>query len=123
MNTNYAVSETGVVTLSRGRYSFTASLGVFNSFKFAVDKSTAMTINSSQLNAASLPAVGRTDLTWGILAAGYDITDKLNFELGLATIQPAMTLDYKSLRFPFYDFYGANYNNYSQVFVGVSGTL
>jgi hypothetical protein len=123
LNTNFAISETGVVTLSRGRYSFTASLGIFNSFKFSVDSTTAMKVLQSPLNTTNQAAVGRTDMTWGILGAGYDITDKLNFEVGVATIQPAMTSDYKSLRFPFFDFYGTNASNFSQVFVGVSGTL
>jgi hypothetical protein len=127
LNTEFAISETGVATLSRGRFSFTASLGIFNSFKYSVDSDTYKMIIAAQqtmpLGTANTTAQGRTDMTWGILGAGYDITDKLNFELGIATIQPAMTLDNKSLRFPFFDFYGTNAMNYSQVFVGVSGTL
>jgi hypothetical protein len=119
LNTDYALSETGIATLSRGRYSFTASLGVFNSFKQSVDSAT---YNLVVANSNTTPQ-GRTDMTWGILAVGYDVTDKVSLSLGLATIQPAMTSDYKTLRFPFFDFYGANANNYTQVSVGVSGTL
>jgi hypothetical protein len=123
LNTNFAISETGIVTLSHGRYSLTASLGIFNSFKFSVDQSTYMNIVSSPLNTQNQAPVGRTDMTWGILAAAYDITDKINLEIGLATIQPAMSSDYKSLRFPFFDFSGTNASNFTQVLVGVSGTL
>jgi hypothetical protein len=119
LNTSYAFTTSGGVSLARGRYSLSMSLIVLNEFKYSIDYATFMQIQSMGLSTA-----GRTDITWGIISAGYDITDHFSLSVGLASYQPAMTSDYKSLRFPFFDLSGgANANNYTQVLVGVSGTL
>ena len=41
---------------------------------------------------------GRADITWGVISAGYDITDHFAFTVGLASYQPAMNSRYTSLR-------------------------
>jgi len=131
LNTSYAFTTSGGLSLARGRYSLSMSLIVLNEFKYSIDSNTYMTIKSMagsqtnpQLAAQFTDPTGRVDITWGIISAGYDITDHLSFSVGLASYQPAMSSDYKSLRFPFFDLSGgANANNYTQVLVGVSGTL
>ena len=63
------------------------------------------------------------DNSWGVISAGYDINDHVSISVGMASFQPALDSRYQHLRFPFFDFAGANANNYTQVLVGVSGTL
>jgi hypothetical protein len=130
LSTSYTFSSTGVVALSRGRYSLSASLIVLNEFKYSIDSNTysmidtALKQNPPQAGAQQyLAPQGRVDITWGIISAGYDITDRVSVSVGLASYQPALTSDYKSLRFPFFDFSGANANNFTELMVGVSGTL
>jgi hypothetical protein len=138
LNTSFGITSTGAVAVSRGRYSVSASLIVINEFKYAIDDSTYNLIvaNANAMQASQMPssqnyslatqgqvARGRADITWGMLTAGYDINDHLSLSVGLASYQPAMSSDYKSLRFPFFDFAGANSNNFTQVLVGVAGTL
>ena len=119
LNTSYAFTTSGAVALSRGRYSLSMSLIVLNEFKYGISADTSQTIQAMGLSTA-----GRTDITWGIVSAGYDITDHFSLSVGLASYQPALSSDYKSLRFPFFDLSGgADANNYTQVLVGVSGTL
>ena len=131
LSTSYAFTTSGGLSLARGRYSLSMSLIVLNEFKYSIDSNTYMTIKnmaSSQTNpqlaAQFTDPTGRVDITWGIISAGYDITDHFSLSVGLASYQPAMSSDYQSLRFPFFDLSGgANANNYTQLLVGVSGTL
>jgi hypothetical protein len=119
LNTSYAITTSGALGLSRGRYSLSASLIVLNEFKYTIDADTYQEIVAM----SNQVPTGRTDITWGVISAGYDITDHFALSIGLASYQPAMNSRYTSLRFPFYDFSGGNANNYTQVLVGVSGTL
>jgi hypothetical protein len=139
LNTSWALTWSGALALSRGRYSLSASLIVLNEFKYSIDADTAIQISqqcappaglsnpSTSSTAAAMGCavpLGRADITWGIVSAGYDINDHLSLSVGVASYQPAMTSDYKSLRFPFFDTSGgANANNFTQLLVGVSGTL
>jgi hypothetical protein len=119
LNTSYAFSTSGAAALSRGRYSLSLSLIVMNEFKYSIDSNTyAMVVAQSN----QVPT-GRADITWGVVSAGYDINDHFSVSLGLASYQPAMNSRYTALRFPFFDFSGGNANNFTQVMVGVSGTL
>jgi len=43
--------------------------------------------------------------------------------IGLSSLQPALDSRYRYLRFPFFDFSGANANNYTNVFASINGTL
>jgi hypothetical protein len=120
LNTSYAITTSGAVALSRGRYSLSVSLIVLNEFKYSLspDQSMAYTVATG-----STVPTGRTDITWGIISAGYDINDHFSLSVGIASYQPAMDSRYQYLRFPFYDFSGGNANNFTQLLVGVSGTL
>jgi len=66
---------------------------------------------------------GRDDLTWGLIALGYEIRPHLGVSLGLSSFQPALDARYRYPRFPFFDFTDTNMNNYTQLFASVSGTL
>jgi hypothetical protein len=127
LNTSFAFTTSGAAALSRGRYSLSMSLIVLNEFKYSVSPDVQLQLaNASQAPDGTMlyqVPTGRTDITWGIISAGYDINDHFSLSLGLASYQPALTSDYKSLRFPFFDFQGANANNFTQLLLGVSGTL
>jgi hypothetical protein len=67
---------------------------------------------------------GRTDNTWGIVAASYQLRPRMSVSAGVSSYQPALDARYQSLRFPFFDFTsGANANNFTQLFLSVSGSL
>ena len=84
------------------------SLAIFNDFKYAFPAD-AMTAD----NAAP---TGRSDMTWGIVAASYKLRPHLSVGLGISSFQPALDSRYRYPRFPFWDFAGANANNFSQMF-------
>jgi hypothetical protein len=119
LNTSYTITTSGTAALSRGRYSLSMTLIVINEFKYSIDQTTSDEI----LAMTNQVPQGRADFTWGIVSAGYEVTDHLALSLGVASYQPALDSRYQHLRFPFFDFSGANANNYAQVLVGVSGTL
>jgi hypothetical protein len=122
LNTNFSFSSNGMVALSHGNWSFTAMLSVINEFKYSVDNATLLAIYQ-HADPRFQNVQGRADLTWGIVSVGYDLTEHLGLSAGLASLQPALDSRYRYLRFPFFDFSGANANNFTQVFVGVTGTL
>ncbi len=119
LSTSYAITTSGAAALSRGRYSVSISLIVLNEFKYTIDSQTYTMLQSGPNQVAT----GRVDNTWGVISAGYDVTDHLSLSIGLASLQPALDSRYQNLRFPFFDFSGGNANNFTQVLVGVSGTL
>jgi hypothetical protein len=123
LNTNFSVTTTGMVGLSRGKWSFTTMLSVINDFKYSVDDTTLLAIYANA-DSRYQNVRGHNDLTWGIISVGYDLTDHLGLAAGLASLQTALDSRYQYLRFPFVDFSGgANANNFTQVFVSVTGTL
>ncbi|HVZ72990.1 MAG TPA: hypothetical protein VHJ20_11490 [Polyangia bacterium] len=121
LSTSYAVTTAGNVALARGRYSVSVSMSVINEFRYSVDPSVFN--NALALDSSFTVPMGRSDLTWGIISFGYDLTDHVGFSLGIASFQPALDSRYQHLRNPFFDFSGPNANNFTQAFVGVTGTL
>jgi len=119
LSTSYAVTTSGSVALSRGRYSLSVSLIVLNEFKYSIDPDTYQRIVAM----SNQTVTGRSDITWGIISAGYDVNDHFALSVGLASYQPALDSRYQNLRFPFFDFSGPNANNFTQLLVGVTGTL
>jgi hypothetical protein len=116
VNTNFALTTSGTVSLSRGKWSLAAILLVANSFRYRVSEDLAARLPSSD--------VGQADSTWGILSLSYSFTERIGVSAGMSSFQPALSADYRSLRFPFFDLSGgANVNNYTQVFASLSGTL
>jgi hypothetical protein len=119
LSTSYSVSTSGTLALSRGRYSVSMTMIVINEFKYTIDPDTSAMITST----TDVVPTGRADWTWGLISFGYDINDHWSASLGLASYQPALDSENQHLRFPFFDFSGGNANNFTQVFVGVTGTL
>jgi hypothetical protein len=120
LSMSWGVSTSGTIALSRGRYSLSTTLIVINEFKYSIDPQTAeMIVQNTNTNVVT----GRSDITWGLIALGYDLTDHFSLSLGIASMQPALDSRYRYLRFPFFDFSGPNANNFTQVFFGVTGTL
>jgi hypothetical protein len=68
-------------------------------------------------------SVGRSDITWGIVSVGYKLRPHLGLSAGVSSLQPALDSRYRYPRFPFWDLSGANYNNFSQIFAGINGTI
>jgi hypothetical protein len=122
LNTSYTISSSGTVALSRGRYSASVTLIVINEFKYSIDADTQYELANATGGTGAVPR-GRVDTTWGLIGLGYDVTDHWALSLGLASFQPALDSRYQHLRFPFFDFDGGNANNYTQVFLSVTGTL
>ena len=119
LSTSFAFTTSGAAALSRGRYSLSISLIILNEFKYTIDQQTYTMLQSGPNQVAT----GRVDNTWGVISAGYDINDHFALSVGIASLQPALDSRYQNLRFPFFDFSGGNQNNFTQLLVGVSGTL
>ena len=120
LNTSFTITTSGNVALSRGRYSLSMTLIVINQFKYSIDETTTNLIVSQ----TDTTPQGRQDFTWGIVSAGYELTDHVSLSVGIASYQPALDSTYQHLRFPFFDVTaGSNANNYAQLLVGVTGTL
>lgn len=115
VNTNFSFTTSGTVSLTKEKWSLAVILLVANSFRYRVAENVAANLAESD--------IGRADSTWGIVSLGYSFTDHLGVSVGLSSFQPALDSQYRSMRFPFFDFSGANANNYTQAFVSLSGTL
>jgi hypothetical protein len=115
LNTNFSNGIVLNATLIRRRASLSATYSLINEFKYSAPNDMFTSMNAVPL--------GRVDATWAILALGYEFTDHIGASLGLSTFQPALNSRENGLRFPLFDFSGTNANNFTQVFVGLSGTL
>jgi hypothetical protein len=115
-NTNFAISHGFIAALSRGVWSLTATLLVSNTFKYAFPE--------DAFTADGATPLGRSDSTWGILAATYKWRKHLGFSVGISSLQPALDARYRYPRFPFFDLSGGlNANNFTQLFASVNGSL
>lgn len=115
-NPNFSFQNGGVVAVARGKLSLTTTLLVINTFSDEIPLDQYTSVNAV--------AQGRTDTTWGIVALGYQLRPHIGFSAGISSQQPALNARYSSPRFPFFDLSGGlNANNYTQLFVSVSGTL
>jgi hypothetical protein len=114
LNTSFELMTTGAGALKRGRFDLSVSLSIINQFRYSAPV--------DAFSATDTP-LGREDRTWGIVSLGYEITPHLGVVAGVASLQPALDARYRYPRFPFFDFSGANANNFTQFFVQVSGTL
>jgi hypothetical protein len=115
-NANFAFSDAFLATLARGKWSLAVTLLISNTFNYAFPTDVVAP-------GASVPT-GRTDNTWGILAASYQLRPRVAVSAGISSYQPALDARYQYPRFPFFDFTsGANANNFTQLFFSVSGSL
>ena len=114
-NTNYAFGNTFMASLARGKWSGMMTLYLSNAFKYAFPADVLTNDNAA--------LTGRSDMTWGIVALSYELRPHLSLSAGISSLQPALDSRYRYPRFPFWDFAGGNFNNYSQVFLSVGGTL
>lgn len=115
LNTNFSFTTAGTVALTRSKWSLTTILLISNAFRYRVAANVEANLAESD--------IGRADATWGIVSLGYSFTEHLGISGGISSFQPALDRQYRSLRFPFFDFSGTNANNYTQVFLSLSGTL
>jgi hypothetical protein len=115
LSTSYSVMTSANASLSRRRWSFSATLLVINEFRYSFPQ--------DRLTALAATATGRADWTWAILALGYDLSDHFGLSAGLSSYQPALNSRSTNVRFPFFDFEGGSANNYTQLFVSLNGTL
>jgi hypothetical protein len=115
LNTNYSFMNGFASSLARGKLSMSVTLSIFNDFKYAFPADALLPDNA-------VPQ-GRQDFTWGIVAASYKVRPHVTVSVGISSYQPALDSRYRYPRFPFWDFYGANANNFSQIFVAVGGSL
>jgi hypothetical protein len=115
-NPNLALTDAVVLSLGHGHWTGGLTFYVANTFKYSIPK--------DMLAADQAVETGRTDLTWGIVSLGYDISSHLGVAVGLSSQQPALDSRNRYPRFPFFDLSGGlNANNYTQVFLSVDGTL
>lgn len=119
LNTSYSFMTSGTVALSRGKLSLSTTLIIINEFKYSIDAITTYQIYDQT---HQIPQ-GRNDWTWGIVALSYELSEHLGLSAGLASYQPALDSRYQNIRFPYFDFAGGNANNFTQVFVSLTGTL
>ncbi|MFW5966299.1 MAG: hypothetical protein ACOCV2_02220 [Persicimonas sp.] len=64
---------------------------------------------------------GHQQFVSGVLGLEYGLNDNVTLGAGTYTVQPPLTADNKSVRFPFWNFNGAA-NNYSAFTMSVTGT-
>src|SRR6185436_17038962 len=114
-NTSYSFGNSFLALLARGKWSGMISLYISNSFKYSFP--------ADMLTADNAALTGRSDMTWGIIGLTRELRPHLSLTAGISSLQPALDSRYRYPRFPFWDFAGANFNNYSQVFVSLSGAL
>lgn len=115
-NTNVSLTDTFYASLARGKFTLSMTLLIQNNFEYGFPED-ALTANGA------VPT-GRTDVTWGIISFGYQYRPHIGFSAGISSLQPAMDASFQHVRFPFFDLSGgANFYNYTQVFLGINGTL
>jgi hypothetical protein len=102
--------------LGRGKISLSMTLLIQNTFKYSFP--TDMFTPANGVN------TGRSDITWGILAASYRLRPHLGVSIGLSSYQPALDSRYRYPRFPFFDLSGgANANNFTQLMFAIEGSI
>jgi len=114
-NSNFSFANAFIANLVHGKWSFGMTLLIQNTFNHSIPAD--MFTPSNGVN------TGRSDFTWGIVSIGYQLRPHFGLSAGVSSLQPALDSRYQYPRFPFWDFSGGNYNNYSQVFLGVNGTI
>jgi hypothetical protein len=115
-NTNFEIVQGIITGLDHGKWRLGLMLLVVNDFKYAFPTDAFTSENAVDR--------GRSDLTWGIVSVGYQLRPRVAVTAGISSRQPALDLRYRYPRFPFWDFSGgASTNNYSQLFLTISGTI
>jgi len=114
-NANFSVANYFIANLGHGKWSFGMTLLIQNTFNHSIPSDMFTPMNGVN--------VGRSDNTWGILSVGYQLRTHFGLSAGVSSLQPALDSRYQYPRFPFWDLSGGNYNNCSQVFIGVNGTI
>ena len=114
-NPNFSLANYFIAALAHGKWSFGMTLLIQNTFNHSFPNDMFTPVYSVD--------TGRTDVTWGIISLGYQLRPHFGISAGVSSLQPALDSRYRYPRFPFWDLSGASYNNYSQVFIGVNGTI
>lgn len=99
--------------------SFTVSIGLSYIYtqKFAGSSAEERSLATDSNNQPVVTGQVALDQTSGYLDLSYTINEGMLLSLGISSLQPARTLDGKSIRFPFYDFISPA-NNYSGIYLG-----
>jgi len=113
---DFGFRSAGVLGLARGKWSLGMTLLIDNTFLYYVSPDDGLT----SPNAVNR---GREDSTWGIVGLTYAINDHFAANAGVSSQQPALNSRLTAVRFPFFDFSGANANNFTQAFVSLTGSL
>jgi hypothetical protein len=115
-NPNYSFGNSLAVALARGKLSASITLLIQNTFNYALPQDMFTPVNGVQ--------TGRRDNTWGIIAASYQLRPHFGVSAGISSYQPALDSRYRYPRFPFFDLSGgANYNNFTQFFLSLEGSI
>jgi hypothetical protein len=115
-NANFSLSNGVIASLSHGKWSLGMTFLLQNVFNHSLPADALTPMNGAD--------TGRSDTTWGIISLNYELRPHLGVSGGISSLQPALDARYRYPRFPFYDFSGgANMYNYTQLFLGVNGTL
>jgi hypothetical protein len=115
LNTNVSVTSALSPSIGYKKLSLAVTMIFINSFKYSFDNDPYTAMHTVQ--------TGQVDQTWGMISLAYEINDHLGVDVGLSSYQPALNSMYNAPRFPFFDFESGNAANYTQVFLGVNGTL
>jgi hypothetical protein len=116
LNPNFSISNAVALNLSRSKWFAGVSLLLTSTFNYSFP--------DDPLTAEAATSTGRSDMTWGIINVGRQITDRVSLLVGISSLQPALDSRYRYPRFPFFDLSGgANANNFTQLLFAVDGVL
>jgi hypothetical protein len=115
-NPNFSISNVFLLNLSHAKWFGGVSLLITNTFNYSFP--------DDPLSPQASTPTGRSDMTWGIINFGRQITDRFSVLVGISSLQPALDSRYRYPRFPFFDLSGgANANNFTQLLFAVDGVL
>ena len=115
VNPDFSFQNGFVVALARGKWSFATTFLIINTFDYAVATDVYTSVNAIYR--------GRNDTTWGIVALAYQLRPRIAVSAGISSLQPALDARQQNLRFPFFDFSGAQRQQLHPVLRQRHGTL
>ena len=119
LSTSYAITTSGSVALSRGRYSLSVSLIVLNEFKYSIDPDTYQRVVAMSNQAVT----GRSDITWGIIPPPSNLMTPFPFSWGSRATSPPSTPATGTRAFPSSISPVPTPTTSRSCFVNVNGTL
>ena len=115
-NPNVSFGNALALSLARGKLSGMVTLLVQNTFNHSFP--------DDMLTPTNGVSTGRRDISWGIIAATYQLRPHFGVSAGISSYQPALDSRYRYPRFPFFDLSGgASFNNYTQFLLSLEGSI